>query len=65
MEIPPHSLGYGYEHYKKYSGRWVGPLLLWWSDPKKKKDLEEAKKIDSIMLPIEDEVLDYWNMVKK
>ena len=40
-------------------------MLLWWSDPEKKKALEEAKKIDSIMLPIEEEIIDYWNIIKE
>ena len=63
--IPDHGLGYGYEVYKKYWGAWGSPLLLWWSDPEKKKLLEEAKKDENKFLPIEEETIDYWNILNK
>ena len=63
--IPEHGLGYGYGAYKKYWGSWGSPLLLWWSDPEKKKLLEEAKKDNLKNLPIEEELIDYWNVLSK
>ena len=63
--IPEHGLGYGYGVYKKYWGSWGSPLLLWWSDPKKKRLLEEAKKNNLKNLPIEEELIDYWDVLSK
>jgi ABC-type oligopeptide transport system substrate-binding subunit len=63
--IPKHGLGYGYERYKKYWGSWGSPILLWWSDPEKKKKLAEAKKSDTITLPIDNELIDYWKILNK
>lgn len=64
--MPDHGLGYGYgEVYKKYWGYWASHMLLWWSDPDKKALLNEAKKNQDITLPVEDEILDYWNKLGK
>ena len=63
--IPEHGLGYGYETYKKYWGSWGSPVLLWWSDPEKKKKLIEAKNSDTITLTIENELIDYWKILNK
>ena len=63
--MPKHGLGYGYEDYKKYWGGWASHILLWWSDPEKKERLENAKKSKTISLPIENEILDYWNKLGK
>ena len=62
---PEHGLGYGYEYYKKYWGSWGSPILLWWIDPEKKKQLNEAREDESINLPIEEEIIDYWKMLDK
>ena len=62
--IPEHGLGYGHSAYKKYWGSWGSPALLWWTDPDKKQKLEEAKKDKNITLPIEEETIDYWNLIK-
>ena len=64
FDYPEHGLGYGYEYYKKYWGSWGSPILLWWIDPEKKKLLEEAKKDNSITLPIEEELIDHWKMIR-
>ena len=63
--MPEHGLGYGYEVYKKYWGYWASHMLLWWSDPEKKAKLIEARINSDITLPIEDEILDYWNKLNK
>ena len=47
-----------------YSGGWLAPISMWWIDPDKKAKLQEARKSDNIMLPIEEEVIDYWNNLK-
>ena len=61
--IPKHGLGYGYDNYKKYSGGWTAPLLLWWSDPTKKQELINARKSTTKTFPIEEEVTDFWNVI--
>ena len=63
--MPEHGLGYGFNHYKKYWGSWASHMLLWWSDPEKKATLIKARKNPDINLPVEDDILDYWNKMKK
>ena len=63
--MPEHGLGYGHATYKKYWGSWASMALLWWSDSAKKKELEEAKNDQSITLPINEEVIDYWELISK
>ena len=63
--IPEHGLGYGYDNYKKYSGGWTAPLLLWWSDTAKKEKLIQARKSDTQTMPIEKEITDFWNRIYK
>ena len=48
-----------------YSGNWLSPISYWWIDPIKKNKLIEARKDNSITIPIGNEVVDYWNNLKK
>ena len=63
--MPDHGIGYGAEYYKKYWGDWAAHMNLWWSDPKKKAKLIEARKSKNISMPIDNEILDYWNKLGK
>ena len=47
--------------YNKYWGGWAAHIFLWWSDPIKKKKLKEARLSKNISLPIENEIIDFWN----
>lgn len=56
-------------HWNKFSmPDWVwsyrggGTTTLWWYDKEKVKKLEQAKKDKSIKLPVEDTIVDYWNI---
>ena len=40
-------------------------MNLWWSDPKKKAQLIEAKSSKSIALPLDNEIIDYWDKIGK
>lgn len=44
-----------------YKTGWQSPLTLWWIDNNKKELLKNAQKTDG-NLPIEDEIIDYWNV---
>jgi len=59
--MPKHGLGYGNNSYNKYWGGWAAHIFLWWSDPIKKKKIEEARLSKNISLPIENEIIDFWN----
>ena len=63
--MPEHGLGYGYAIYKKYWGSWASMALLWWSDSDKKIQLEQARKDETINLPLNEEVIDYWKLISK
>jgi len=39
--------------------------LLWWSDSDKKIQLEQARKDETINLPLNEEVIDYWKLISK
>ena len=43
-----------------YAGGWQSPITLWWMDPVKEHKLINAKQTDS-QLPIEKQLIDYWN----
>jgi microcin C transport system substrate-binding protein len=43
-----------------YAGGWQSPITLWWMDPVKEQKLINAKQTDS-QLPIEKQLIDYWN----
>ncbi len=43
-----------------YAGGWQSPITLWWVDPKKEKDLINARK-NNIELPDEPSLIDHWN----
>jgi len=43
-----------------YIGDWRSPISMWWIDPKKELNLNNAKKNQS-KLPIENEIIDFWN----
>ena len=47
-----------------YAGGWLQPISMWWIDPDKKIKLQEALK-NGNSLPIEEEVIDFWNNLKK
>ena len=55
--MPEHGIG--------YSGNWLSPITYWWIDPDKKKKLIEARKNPNQNIVIEDEIVDYWNNLKK
>ncbi len=42
------------------SGDWRSIPVLWWTDPKKEKELEEAKIDETISFPQEKEIIDFW-----
>ncbi len=48
-----------------YSGGWLAPISMWWIDPNKKKALESAMNDQTKSIPIENEIVDYWNNLKK
>ena len=43
-----------------YATGWKSPITLWWIDPKKDKELIQAKE-NNISMPINPEIIDYWN----
>ena len=47
-----------------YSGGWLAPISMWWIDPDKKEALLKAKKDGNAKLPIENEIVDFWNNLK-
>ena len=47
-----------------YSGGWLAPISMWWIDPEKKAALNKALKNDEVVLPIENEIVDYWKNLK-
>ena len=47
-----------------YAGGWLQPISMWWIDPDKKEKLQDVIKNGGI-LPIEKEVIDYWNNLEK
>ena len=55
--MPEHGIG--------YSGNWLAPITYWWIDPEKKQKLIEARKNPNQNITIEDEIVDYWNNLKK
>ena len=50
--MPEHGIG--------YSGNWLSPISYWWIDPIKKNKLIEARKSNSIKIPIENEIVDFY-----
>lgn len=50
--MPEHGIG--------YSGNWLSPISYWWIDPIKKNKLIEARKNNSIKIPIENEIVDFY-----
>jgi ABC-type oligopeptide transport system substrate-binding subunit len=48
-----------------YSGDWRSIPVLWWVDPEKEKQLTEAKKDETISLPHEEEIIDFWGKMKE
>ena len=50
--MPEHGIG--------YSGNWLSPISYWWIDPIKKNKLIEARKDNSIKIPIENEIVDFY-----
>jgi len=63
--MPDHGLGYGGGAYDKYWGDWASHAFVWWSDEEKKKKLAQAKKDKNIILPIENELLDFYNKISE
>ena len=47
-----------------YSGGWLAPISMWWIDHDKKEALLNAKKDGNTKLPIENEIVDFWNNLK-
>jgi hypothetical protein len=47
-----------------YNGNWLDPIKYWWIDPDKKSKIQKALKDETLSLPIEEEVIDYWNTLK-
>tara|TARA_B100001029_G_C14968027_1_gene398479 strand:- start:436 stop:1002 length:567 start_codon:yes stop_codon:yes gene_type:complete len=47
-----------------YATGWQSPITLWWIDPNKKEKLTNARA-NNTSLPIEKEIVDYWNRIKK
>ena len=47
-----------------YAGGWLAPISMWWIDPDKKIKLQEVLKSGG-SLPIEKEIVDYWNNLEK
>jgi microcin C transport system substrate-binding protein len=47
-----------------YVGGWLDPIEYWWIDQDKKSKLQKALKDETLSLPIEEEVIDYWNTLK-
>ena len=48
-----------------YNGNWLDPLRYWWIDQEKKQKLQESLKDETTNLPIEKELIDYWNTLKR
>ena len=55
--MPEHGIG--------YIGNWLAPITYWLIDPEKKQKLIEARKNPNQSIAIEDEIVDYWNNLKK
>ncbi len=55
--MPDHGVG--------YSGNWLTPITHWWIDPIKKEMLNRAKNNSEMTIPIENEIVDHWNNLKK
>jgi len=55
--MPEHGIG--------YSGNWLSPITYWWIDPDKKQRLLETKKKAGATIPIQSEIVDYWNNLSK
>ena len=55
--MPDHGVG--------YSGDWLQPIEYWWIDPEKKANINNALINQSISIPIENETIDHWNILKK
>ena len=47
-----------------YATGWQSPITLWWIDPSKEEKLTNARE-NNTSLPIEKEIVDYWNRIKK
>ena len=47
-----------------YAGGWLQPISMWWIDPDKKEKLQDVIK-NGGTLPVEKEVVDYWNNLEK
>ena len=47
-----------------YSGGWLDPIIYWWIDPVKKEQINKALKNQNITIPIESEIIDYWDNLK-
>ena len=47
-----------------YSGGWLDPIIYWWIDPAKKEQINKALKNKNITIPIEPEIIDYWDNLK-
>ena len=47
-----------------YAGGWLQPISMWWIDPDKKEKLQDVIKNGGI-IPVEKEVVDYWNNLEK
>ena len=56
--------GYPEWMFTRHGGDRWSIFSYWWIDPDKKQKLEEAKKDKNITLPIEEETIDYWNLIK-
>ena len=54
--MPAHGIG--------YSGNWLSPISYWWIDPEKKERLMRARQNPNANLPIENEIVDFWNNLK-
>ena len=63
--MPERGLSYGSNRYHKHWGGWANHILLWWSDPEKKELLRQARQSDTMSLPIDTELIDYWNKLSK
>ena len=57
FDMPDHGVG--------YSGDWLQPIEYWWIDPEKKANINNALINQSISIPIENETIDHWNILKK